>query len=408
MLGIAMIRNIRISRIIQTPIEEQDIEIVERKGRGHPDYIADAVSEEVSRALCLYYLKTFNTILHHNVDKSLVVGGRASPRFGGGDVEEPITIIVAGRAVTQVIEDGQIKAVPIGPIALGAMKEFLRRNFRFLDIDRHVVCNYMIKQGSVDLMENFNASQEMPLSNDTSFGIGYAPLSETERIVYETETYLNSLNVKKELPSIGEDVKVMGLRNMNRIDLTIAVPQISSLTPDLDHYLSIKSEIQNRIYDLAMRLTKREVYVHVNTADNPSKGIVYLTVTGTSCENGDDGNTGRGNRVYGLITPCRPMSLEAAAGKNPVNHVGKIYNILAGNIAQKIFREVKGIKEVYVKLLSQIGKPIDQPMITDVQLLLDNVALNVIEGDVKSIVDEEIAKVRNITDDVIVNRVIIF
>jgi S-adenosylmethionine synthetase len=402
-------RNINVERVPLTPIEEQTVEIVERKGRGHPDYIADSISEEVSHALSVYYQKNFGVVLHHNVDKSLVVGGRASPKFGGGEVDEPIYLIVAGRTVTQVVQDGELVTIPVGCIAVGAMKEFLRHNLRFLDVERHVICNYMIRQGSADLVKNFDVSREMPLSNDTSFGVGFAPLSETERIVYETETYLNSPRCKKELPEVGEDIKVMGLRRNNHIDVTIAAPQISSLTPDLDHYLSVKTDVQNLSYDLATKITERDVTVHVNTADKPEKGIVYLTVTGTSAEAGDDGNTGRGNRVHGLITPCRPMSLEAAAGKNPINHVGKIYNVLAGEIAQKIGREVKGVQEVYVKLLSQIGKPIDQPMVADVQLLLgDGVSLDAVRGDVESLVDDQLSRVREVTDAVMAHKVMLF
>jgi S-adenosylmethionine synthetase len=339
----------------------------------------------------------------------LVVGGRASPCFGGGEVDEPIHLIVAGRAVTQIVEQGEVVSVPIGTIALGAMKEFLRHNFRFLDVEKHVICDYMIRQGSYDLVKNYDAAQDMPLANDTSFGIGFAPLSETERIVYETEMYLNSLKVKNELPSIGEDIKVMGLRCQDRIELTVAAPQISSLTPDLDHYLSVKNEVRDRISDLSTKLAKREVKVSVNTADNPSKRIVYLTVTGTSAEHGDDGNTGRGNRVNGLITPCRPMSLEAAAGKNPVNHVGKIYNVLAGDIARKVCDETKGLREVYVKLLSQIGKPIDQPMVADVQVLLDEgSSLGVVRAGIESIVDDELSHIRGITDAVLAHKVILY
>ena len=404
-----MMRNINIDRLRWTPIEEQTVEIVERKGRGHPDYIADSISEEVSHALSLYYQKNFGVVLHHNVDKSLVVGGRASLRFGGGEVDEPIQLIVAGRTVTQVVQDEELVTIPVGCIAVGAMKEFLRHNLRFLDVEKHVICNYMIRPGSTDLVKNFDASRDMPLSNDTSFGVGFAPLSETERIVYETETCLNSLKCKKKLPEVGEDIKVMGLRRNDHIDVTIAAPQISSLTPDLDHYLSIKTDVRNLAYDLATKITEREVNVHVNTADQPEKGIVYLTVTGTSAEGGDDGNTGRGNRVRGLITPCRPMSLEAAAGKNPINHVGKIYNILAGDIAEKIKDEVKGVEEVYVKLLSQIGKPIDQPMVADVQLLLgDGASLDAVRGDIEGLVDEQLSRIRDVTDAVLAHKVMLF
>jgi S-adenosylmethionine synthetase len=173
--------------------------------------------------------------------------------------------------------------------------------------------------------------------------------------------------------------------------------------------MSVKTDIINVACDIASKATKRDVAICVKTADNPEKGIVYLTVTGTSAEAGDDGNTGRGNRVHGLITPCRPMSLEAAAGKNPVNHVGKIYNVLAGNMAEAICKEIPGVQEVYIKLLSQIGKPIDEPMVADVQLLLDKgVSLDSVRGDAEGLVDQQLSRVREVTNAVLSHKVILF
>jgi len=111
--------------------------------------------------------------------------------------------------------------------------------------------------------------------------------------------------------------------------------------------------------------------VYLNTADDYSEGIYYNTVTGLSMENGDDGSVGRGNRVNGLITPFRPMSMEAAAGKNPVTHVGKIYNILANVISSEIAEEAGGdVEEIRVRILSQIGKPIDDPQTASIQLIM--------------------------------------
>jgi len=177
----------------------------------------------------------------------------------------------------------------------------------------------------------------------------------------------------------------------------------------LDHYISVKEEVKNRVADLATKITKLPVDIHTNTADNYDKGIFYLTVTGTSAEQGDDGNTGRGNRIHGLITPCRPMSLEATAGKNPVNHVGKIYNILAKTIANKVYRQVDGVTEVYIKLLSQIGKPIDQPMIANVEALLEkDTELNTVKGDIERVVDESLANIKQVTSDILEGRTLLF
>jgi len=391
------------------PIEELGVEMVERKGRGHPDYIADGVAESFSNALSKYYIERFGGILHHNVDKGLVVGGRSHPVFGGGQVEEPIYILVAGRATTSVQEKGNAVSIPFGTISLGAARNFLRKNFRFLDIDHDVIIEYRIKPGSVDLVKIFQAGAETPLSNDTSFGVCFAPLSQTEKLVLETELYLNSPKLKKALPEVGEDVKVMGLRRGKCIELTIATAIISSLTPNADHYLSVKEEIGNRVADLATKITEYPVEVFVNTGDNPETGVFYITVTGTSAEHGDDGNTGRGNRVHGLITPCRPMSLEATAGKNPVTHAGKIYNVLAKLTAEKIYREVKGVREVYVKYLSRIGAPIDEPATTSVQLNLEKGAtLSRLKPEIEGVIDEQLCKIGKITEMIINEKVMLF
>jgi len=391
------------------PIEELNVEMVERKGRGHPDYMADGVAESFSRALSKYYRKRFGRILHHNVDKGIVVGGRSHPVFGGGEVEEPIYILVAGRATTSVREGGNTVSVPFGTISLRAAKDFLRKNFRFLDVDHDVVIDYRVKPGSVDLVKIFQAGDKAPLSNDTSFGVCFAPLSQTERLVLETELYLNSPKLKDALPEVGEDVKVMGLRRDKSIDLTVAAAMISSLTPDADHYLSVKEEVKDRIADLATKITEYPVKVFVNTGDKPERGSFYITVTGTSAEQGDDGNTGRGNRVHGLITPCRPMSLEATAGKNPVTHAGKIYNVLAKLTSEKIYDQVKGVREVYVKYLSRIGMPIDEPAMVSVQLNLeDGVALSQLKPEIEGIIEEELSGIRKVTDMIVNEEVMLF
>ena len=396
-----MLARFSIERLGVKPVSEYTVEMVERKGVGHPDYIADAVSEAFSRELCKYYLREFGTILHHNVDKGLVVGGRANPRFGGGEVLEPIRIIVAGRAVTEVKKRGGGRVeVPVDELLEKAVKGFLRKNFRYLDVEKHVRFEGMIRSGSTDLVGIFNLKRGVPLANDTSFGVCFAPLTPTERLVLETEKLLNSAKFKKELPEVGEDIKVMALRIRDKIRLTISAAMISSLVPDKDHYLNVKEEVKRRVEDFSAKIVEgMDVEVNVNVGDKPRAGIFYLTVTGTSAEMGDDGNTGRGNRVNGLITPCRQMSLEATAGKNPVSHVGKIYNVLAKRAAEKIYREVKGIREAYVKILSQIGKPINRPLMVNVQVVLEKgYSLTNIRADVKSIVDEEVANAPKITE----------
>lgn len=367
-----MTKNIRVEELTQRPVEKQKIEVVERKGLGHPDSVADGIAEEISRALCREYIERFGRVLHHNTDKIQIVAGRSRPAFGGGEVIRPQYILLTGRA-TRVCGDVE---VPVDAIALRTARSHLKRALRNLDLDTHVIIDCKIGTGSADLCEIFDRDvSTVPRANDTSYGVGYAPLSETERIVYSTEQAL--LSLRSRIPAIGEDIKVMGLREDDTIYLTIACAMVDRYIDDLDHYIETKKEIVEEISAKAQSMTKRRVNVQMNVGDNIATGSVYITVTGTSAEMGDDGAVGRGNRANGLITPNRPMSLEATSGKNPINHVGKIYNLLSNLIAKEIAEEVEGVEEVYVKILSQIGKPISQPHIASVQLVLkDGVSLS--------------------------------
>ena len=407
-----MKRNIQVELVSWTPVENQTVELVERKGVGHPDYIADSASEVSSIALSKYYKRNYDHILHHNLDKVLLVGGQAKPYFGSGELLHPITIIVSGRATEYVfLRDGSLDRVPIGTLIVGAVKEWIKKNLRFLDPDRHVKIDYLVRSGSQDLIGVFELGKtNIPLANDTSFGVSFAPLSKLEQLVLMTERNLNSREFKEKYPEVGEDIKVMGLRTDKKIKLTVAAAMISMLIKDMDHYLSVKEEIHNKILDLASKIAPEyEVEAVLNAADNPDKGIAYLTVTGTSAEHGDDGMTGRGNRANGLITPLRPMSLEATAGKNPISHTGKLYNVLAQKIANRIIKEEPKVDEVYVEILSRIGAPIDQPQVAVAKILTDAPQdYTAVKSEVEEIIDEEISNVVKLTDDILGGKVTLF
>ncbi|MEM2528595.1 MAG: methionine adenosyltransferase [Ignisphaera sp.] len=405
-----MLRNIVVNEYHWQGIENINVEMVERKGVGHPDYIADGIAEAVSRELSKYYLRHYNVILHHNVDKVLVVGGQSKPIFGGGEVLHPIYIIVSGRATAYVQTSEGLDFIPIGTITLRAAREWIREHFRYLNPDEHTIIDYKIGQGSTDLVALFKLGlKSTPLANDTSFGVGFAPLSTLENLVLYTERFLNSKEFKGKLPAVGEDVKVMGLRVNNKIKLTIASAIVSRHVRDGNEYLNIKEEIREAVLNQAVSIAPNyDIEVYVNVADKPSEGIYYITVTGTSAEHGDDGATGRGNRVNGLITPMRLMSLEATAGKNPVSHVGKIYNVIAKLVAEKSYKEVKGIKEVYVSILSQIGRPLDEPFIVDVKVIPEERLTQDMISEIRGIVNEMFNNVNRIADMIINENTMLF
>jgi len=374
--------NISIEKVSEDPIESRKIELVERKGIGHPDSISDGIAESVSKALCKEYRDRFGKILHHNTDEVQLVAGSSKPEFDGGEVIEPIYILLTGRATK---EFGGEK-IPVDQIALRAAKDYIEENFKVLSPEK-IEFESKIGETSTDLKSVFD-SDGVPRSNDTSFGVGHAPLSEVEKIIRNLEKEL-----REQFEAVGEDIKVMGLRDGDKIILTVAVAIISSRIQELDDYFDLKQEIETKTRKIAKKFTERQIEVHVNTADIPEQGEVYTTVTGTSAEMGDDGSVGRGNRVNGLITPNRPMSMEAASGKNPVTHVGKIYNLLAGKIARQIHEETGGFAEV--KILSQIGQPIDNPQKVSIETDVED------QEAIENIVTKNLENITEVTYEVI-------
>jgi S-adenosylmethionine synthetase len=193
-------------------------------------------------------------------------------------------------------------------------------------------------------------------------------------LILNLERYLNSKDFKKAHPESGEDIKLMGLRRNKHADLTVAMAFVDRFIKSEDDYFKRKSEIHQAIMEfIDGQGGFEEVKVSLNALDVKGRGLdgLYMTVLGTSAEAGDSGQVGRGNNVRGVIALNRPMSSEAAAGKNPVSHVGKIYNMLSYKIADRIVDEVSGVKETYVWLLSRIGRPINEPSVASAEIIAE-------------------------------------
>ncbi len=381
------------------------IELVERKGLGHPDSICDVLAERFCLALCRYYQDHFGQILHHNVDKVLLRGGGAAPAFGGGRSLQPIEVYLSGRATEKV--RGQ--EIPIEELAIESARTWLKEALPELDGDRNVDIRCLVRPGSADLTQLYERawSTGQWLANDTSIGVGFAPLSRLESVVLHIERHLNATATRVRFPMLGRDIKILGSRIGQRMKLTVAAAFIDRHLPDLRTYVAAKAAVSEYVAAIASDLAAAPVEVEVNVADDLATGSVYITASGTSAEAGDDGQTGRGNRVNGLITPYRPMTMESVAGKNPVTHVGKIYNIAAGLIADALVQELAEVLEAHCWLVSRIGQPVDDPAIVNLRLRLsERTPLAKVESAARAIVKAQMAHISEISDRLLAREIV--
>jgi len=392
-------RNILVDCLKQTPLEQQKLEIVERKGIGHPDCICDAIMDRISVKLSQEYKKKTGEIRHHNIDKSLLAAGETETRFGGGKVKKPMLLVIGDRATFEV---GHVK-IPVSEIAVRTAKEWFKEKLRFVDPEKHVFYQVELKPGHPELMDIFDRKGKVLGANDTSAAVGYAPMTRTEKAVLKVEKYVNSPKFKKSFPESGEDVKVMGFRKNNDLRLTISMALVDRFVKNESDYFKKKKEISNEITKFLNENTDFEkAIIDLNTLDVKGRGIdgVYITVLGTSAEAGDSGQVGRGNRTNGVIPLNRPYCSEAAAGKNPVSHVGKIYNALTHKIAGEVYNDVSGLEEVYIWLLSQIGKPIDEPAIAAAQVVMKgNNSFESVKREIEEVVNHELENIDKFTAD---------
>jgi S-adenosylmethionine synthetase len=246
-------------------------------------------------------------------------------------------------------------------------------------------------------MDIFKRKGKVLGANDTSAAVGYAPMTRTEKTVLAAERYLNSKEFKQRYPETGEDIKVMGFRNSNDLKLTVAMAFVDRFIDSEKDYFEKKEKILEEINRYVAVNTDFElVDAQLNTLDVQGRGLggLYLTVLGTSADSGDSGQVGRGNRVNGLISLNRPFCSEAASGKNPVSHVGKIYNFLTFKIAQHVYGEIPELEEVYIWLLSKIGSPIDHPAVAAAQVVMKgNNHIDKVKHEINDVLDDELENI---------------
>lgn len=389
-----------------------NVEIIERKGWGHPDKLADDLAEELSRAYARYTLSNCGVVLHHNFDKLCILGGSSKVLYGAYEMLNPIRVLVNGRATSRFAG----KNLDIEDLIDKCCRKFFEDRLPILDVkkDVSIVLN-LSKASSPGQVHSSNSNQtrqhwfeprgveDLPehknlYSNDTSLGTGYAPLSRIENIVMKLSDYL-SYRPRENVPNwLGTDVKIMAYFHENNADLTLCIPQISKYVESREEYISNIEWLHEDISIFLAKIdNKLKITLSINARDNLEKDEIYLTATGSSIESGDEGVVGRGNRVNGLITPKRPMNLEGANGKNPVYHVGKVYNILAKNIAHAIYEVTNS--PVVVDLISKTGSPLKEPW--KILIQLEDSEIN--QNKIHEIVAEHLNAIPELTNNVIMS-----
>lgn len=367
-----MSRNINLT--LKKDLGNENFEIVERKGIGHPDTLSDALAERLSNAYSKYTLKHFGAVLHHNFDKVGMMGGKCSVEFGSGKMLEPIRVLLNGRASSKF---GDTK-IDVKKILLDETKRFFKEKFPMLDFDQDIRILYEVSEGSSpggvkghtskrhrwfepESLNDLNELKHLNC-NDTSLGCGFYGFSVLEDIVYSLEKYLNSEKYKSINKWVGSDIKIMGFKENNKISITLCVPQLCQFVRNLDEYKENKERLKHDITNFIMnKYPDVELNLYLNTRDNfdENNTDIYLTFTGSSIEMGDEGFVGRGNRMGGLITPRRFYTMEGICGKNPIYHTGKMYSVASYIIAKKIYEQYGA--NCSVEMIGQSGQSLLEP-----------------------------------------------
>ena len=387
-----MTTRILIHQAPAVPVDAQPLEIVERKGKGHPDTICDAIAEAVSIQLSKAYQETFGRILHHNIDKCLLVAGQVKLHLGGGRVTHPMRLILGDRASFGVPG----KTIPVSDIAVETARTWIKSHLPNVNPDTHMRYQIELQPTSAELGAIFEHGAGLLPANDTSAGVGYAPLTPTEQLVVDLEQYVNGTRFKRAFPETGEDVKVMAVRMERMLSLTVAMPFLARRITTEKAYFARKAKVLQNVQRFIHEQPHscKRVDVVVNALDRPGQGLkgMYLTLLGTSAEQGDSGQVGRGNRISGVIALNRLMSGEAAAGKNPVSHVGKIYNVWARELARKAYEQIPGVRDATVWMVSRIGAPVNEPLVVSAQVgVKKGYSLKRISGEAQELIKHELA-----------------
>ena len=380
------IRSINTSLV---PIEQLPFEVVERKGIGHPDTLADGIAETISLAYSAYCLDHFGAVLHHNTDKTAIFGGLAEIGLGSARMIKPHRAILSGR----ISADFGGVLIDYEELQGEATRKWLNESLPALDVGNSLEIHSFTSSSSRspvwyhprDLQDVPDITQ--PWANDTSVCVGYWPLSLTEQMTLALEGYFYA-NGKAIYDFIGQDIKVMSVRSNDSIEVTMCVPFMAAKIPNLQMYEEWMCRFQDELLKCAEAVVGNQynITLHVNTQDQRKNDIRgrYFVCSGTALDFGEEGMVGRGNRSRGVISSVRPYSMEASNGKNPVYHVGKVFGYVVDVLSKKIAETFSC--ECQLAVATRMGDPLFDPYQVFVWVSED-----ISKNDIFTLIDTELA-----------------
>jgi S-adenosylmethionine synthetase len=375
---------------------QEKIEVVERKGIGHPDSVADIIAESFSNKYSKYCLEHFGEVLNHWFDKVTISGGEAELSPGFLKVLKKPKIYLFGK-VTHVINNN----IPLDLMFKETVNDVFSKIFgieksllpdTFIDVNSGVGADHI---KDFYTYNNLKKNTEL-FSNDTVFCNGYFNYSKLENYVIDLENYVNSADFKKKFPQTGFDVKILGVRTSNSVVATVCVPFISKKVNSWEDYKKQKLIIHDDLNKFSKPYKWDLLDIQLNTKDSDRMG--YLTVFGTALDKGDFGAVGRGNRYSGIISLNRGETQEAYHGKNPMIHSGKLYTIIAHRIARRIY--AKTLSNVNVLISTNNGTPLLSPENVCISFSKD-MQIDLLSHNFKEIIDSEIQNIPKLSMDVI-------
>ena len=334
------------------PPDKTHLEVVERKGLGHPDTLVDGIAEASEIAYARYCLEQFGVIPHHNLDKAMLLGGLCVQQFGRGEFQSPLNMLFMGRASSSF--GGE--TIPLEDIQKETAKDYLARITPHLDTDdpltytaqsltsTHSTRPHWFTPRDINDLPEYIAKS--PKANDTATMISYWPLTDTEKLTLDLEGYFyRNNNLGLPVPRfdfIGQDIKAMAVRNGDIITVTLAVPQVTTETADAATYFEREKEIEKQLQEYAKELIgdRAHLNVVVNTQTKNANPRPYLVTAGSCTDFGEEGAVGRGNKTHGIISSFRPNTMEAPHGKNPTYFVGKLLGYQADLISKQIYEKL--------------------------------------------------------------------